>query len=48
MANKFGPKKMAARKQCRKDIGNLYSWTHYAPLQYLEALRKREDEVENA
>lgn len=48
LANKFGPKKMADRKQLRREMPHLYSWSHYAPLQYLEALRKREDEVENA
>lgn len=32
MANKFSPKKMPDRKQNRKDVKHLYSWTHYAPL----------------
>lgn len=48
LVNRYGPKKQPTLKQARADIPILYSWTHYAPLAYLEALRKREEDVENA
>ena len=34
MKNKYCPKKLPNEKKVRADIAFIYSWTHYAPLQW--------------
>lgn len=41
--NKYSPKKMPEKAQNRADCKNIYSWTHYAPLQWFTHIRKVED-----
>lgn len=36
MLNRFGPKKCPAKKVARSSINILYSWMHYAPLNWFE------------
>lgn len=39
--NKFSPKKCPDQQIKRKDIKHLYSWTHYAPLQWFEHVKRQ-------
>ena len=39
MLNRFGPKKAPAAQVVRSSIPILYSWMHYAPLQWFEQQR---------
>jgi len=39
LLNKFGPKKFPDRRIARSSIPILYSWMHYAPLQWFESQR---------
>ena len=39
MLNRFGPKKCPAKRITRRSIPILYSWMHYAPLQWFEQQR---------
>ena len=36
MLNRFGPKKCPQKRVVRSSIPILYSWMHYAPLQWFE------------
>ena len=41
--NRYGPKKLPAQVVTRESIKHLYSWNHYAPLQWFTHTRKIED-----
>lgn len=43
--NKFGPKKFPDQQVKRESIRHLYSWAHYAPQQWYEFTRRREQEL---
>ena len=43
--NKFGPKKFPDMKISRADIKHLYSWAHYAPQQWYDFNKRREQEI---
>ena len=45
--NKFGPKKCPTEQIHRGEVKNLYSWQHYAPLQWFEHNKKTEAEIKN-
>ena len=48
LQNRFSPKKMAARQVLRSSLPFLYSWMHYAPLNFFESQRKLESDIANA
>jgi hypothetical protein len=43
--NKYSPKKLPALAEKRSAIPHLYSWVHYAPIQWFDHLRKLEEEA---
>lgn len=45
--NKFGPKKCPDAHVQRSSITNLYSWQHYAPLQWFEHVKRTENEIKS-
>jgi hypothetical protein len=45
--NKFGPKKCPGEQVVRESIKNMYSWQHYAPLQWFEHNKRTEQEIKN-
>lgn len=47
MLNRFGPKKCPAKKVARSSINILYSWMHYAPLNWFEQQRTFQKAVDN-
>jgi len=44
--NKFGPKKCPAEHVKRDSVPHLYSWTHYAPLQWFEHTKREKAQIE--
>lgn len=46
--NKFSPKKLPALAEKRSSLPHLYSWIHYAPIQWFDHLRKLEEELKTA
>jgi hypothetical protein len=46
--NKFGPKKCPDQQVKRSELKHLYSWQHYAPLQWFDHLKRTETEIKNA
>lgn len=46
--NKCSPKKLPALAQKRSDIPILYSWIHYAPIQWFDHLKMLEEELKSA
>ena len=45
MKNKYCPKKVPGERKVRDEIPHLYSWNHYAPLQWFEHVRRGEDKI---
>lgn len=48
VTNRFGPKKLPDQAIKRSDIPLLYSWNHYAPLEWFNHFNKHEENVKNA
>ncbi|TNV72802.1 hypothetical protein FGO68_gene17252 [Halteria grandinella] len=46
--NKFSPKKLPALAEKRSSLPHLYSWIHYAPIQWFDHLKKLEEELKTA
>ena len=46
--NKFSPKKCPDQQVKRDSLRHLYSWTHYAPLQWFEHNKRIEMEIQSA
>lgn len=44
--NKFGPKKCPEQHIKRDSLPHLYSWAHYAPLQWFEHQKKEKAQIE--
>lgn len=44
--NKFGPKKCPEQQVKRDSITHLYSWTHYAPINYFEHIKKEKAQIQ--
>lgn len=42
--NKYSPKKLPALAEKRSSIEHLYSWSHYAPIQWFDHLKKLDDD----
>ena len=48
LINKFGPKKCPDQQVIRADVPHIYSWCHYAPIQWFEQKKQLETLQENA
>lgn len=47
MKNKYCPKKLPNEKRTRSEIKFIYSWSHYAPLDWFQSKRKMEDKTKD-
>lgn len=45
--NKYGPAKCPDQQVKRAELKNLYSWSHYAPLDWFTHIKKQEKDLQN-